>query len=85
MKPLFFLAFAREEVELSDMPSSYRLYAGGYEGKIVQLEFDSDKAPADRLCVTGQFECGEAPTWLTFSQDGELPQTRCSRCRECQS
>ena len=51
------------------MPS-YRLYAGGYEGKIVQLEFDPSRPVQERLRKIDEFECGKAPTWLTFSPDG---------------
>lgn len=51
------------------MPS-YRLYAGGYEGKIVQLEFDPSRPAQERLKRVDDFACGQAPTWLTFSPDG---------------
>lgn len=51
------------------MPS-YRLYAGGYEGKIVQLEFDPSRPAQQRLKKIDELESGKAPTWLTFSPDG---------------
>lgn len=39
-------------------------------GKIVQLEFDPSRPAQERLRKTNDFECGKAPTWLTFSPDG---------------
>ncbi|GAA5866460.1 hypothetical protein JCM3774_004691 [Rhodotorula dairenensis] len=50
--------------------TAYRLYAGGYEGKIVQLEFDPSQPTNRRLRIVKAFACGDAPTWLTFSPDG---------------
>lgn len=53
--------------------STYRLYAGGYEGQIVQLAFDpSASTPDKRLEIVNAFACGDAPTWLTFAPDGTL-------------
>jgi hypothetical protein len=50
----------------------YLLYAGGYEGRILTLSFDPSTSDADaRLKVVSEVRCGAAPTWLTFSQDGE--------------
>lgn len=50
----------------------YLLYAGGYEGRILTLSFDPSTSNADaRLKVVSEVRCGAAPTWLTFSQDGE--------------
>ncbi|GAA5986498.1 hypothetical protein JCM10908_003776 [Rhodotorula pacifica] len=51
---------------------SYRLYAGGYEGKIVQLDFDPSRPTEERLKAVNEFACGRAPTWLTFSPDGQF-------------
>lgn len=51
----------------------YTLYAGGYEGKIIQLEFDpsASASSGERLRKVDEVACGAAPTWLTFSPDGE--------------
>lgn len=59
----------------------YLLYAGGYEGRILTLSFDPSALKAEeRLKVVGEVECGAAPTWLTFSQDGaSLAIVGCSR------
>ncbi|GAA5970575.1 hypothetical protein JCM11641_007358 [Rhodosporidiobolus odoratus] len=46
----------------------YHLFAGGYEGRILTLSFD----PATKTIKTSSsVECGNAPTWLTLSQDGK--------------
>ncbi|BGP31240.1 hypothetical protein JCM10296v2_003004 [Rhodotorula toruloides] len=50
----------------------YLLYAGGYEGRILTLAFDPAASKTEeRLKVVGEVQCGAAPTWLTFSQDGK--------------
>lgn len=61
---------ARNCLTFSHRMPSYRLYAGGYEGKIVQLEFDPSRPAQERLKRVDDFACGQAPTWLTFSPDG---------------
>ncbi|GAA5870050.1 hypothetical protein JCM8547_001448 [Rhodosporidiobolus lusitaniae] len=45
----------------------FLLYAGGYEREILTLAFDPTSSSLDIISRT---ECGSAPTWLTFSEDG---------------
>ncbi|BGP23884.1 carboxy-cis,cis-muconate cyclase [Rhodotorula toruloides] len=50
----------------------YLMYAGGYEGRILTLAFNPSASNAgERLKVVGRVQCGAAPTWLTFSQNGK--------------
>ncbi|BGP15165.1 hypothetical protein JCM10213_008695 [Rhodosporidiobolus nylandii] len=46
----------------------YLLLAGGYERAIHTLEFDPTTGSLEVISTT---ECGNAPTWLTLSQDGK--------------
>lgn len=46
------------------------LFAGGYEGKILSLEFDPTASPPTLVVLSSVDDAGAAPTWLVPSVDG---------------